>query len=131
MFYSARVRLAMKKYLSEHRHEDRSPFPQFEVPLFVRDNGGGYTARFGRLGIQGVYFETPQIHRLGEFIEVKIALVGLGIEVRTTCKVISMLHTGEYARVAAKFCDIPFETERMIARWLDMLNLAHRKFAAA
>jgi hypothetical protein len=111
--------------------DNRRASPRFEVPLFIKDASGQYTARFGRLGIQGVYFETPDTLQVSDLVDVKIVLVGLGLEVKTTCKVISVLHTSDFSRVAARFHSIPFETERMIARWLDLLNLAHQKSKAA
>ncbi|MBW1809614.1 MAG: PilZ domain-containing protein [Deltaproteobacteria bacterium] len=113
----------MKKSIFEN-NKDRHDFPKFEVPLYVRCSGGDYQPCFGHLGINGFYFETSEAPLIGQIIDIKVVLLGLGMEVKTRGRVITVDKTGTFVKVAARFEEIPFETERMIARWLDMLTHA-------
>ena len=100
--------------------------PMFEVPLFVKNRDADYVERHGRLDITGFYFETDEIPLVGQQVDVKILLLGLGKEVKTRARVVRVVPSSGHIGVSARFEEIPFETERMIARWLDMLTHAHR-----
>ena len=100
--------------------------PMFEVPLFVKNSDGEYVERYGRLDISGFYFETEEIPLVGQQVEVRILLLGLGQEVKTRARVVKVTPSSGHVGVTTRFEEIPFETERMIARWLDMLNHAHQ-----
>jgi hypothetical protein len=126
MFFNSRVRWKVKTVQKIRKEEDHRDSPRFEVPLYVRNSRGAYLERYGRLGISGFYFETDELPIVGQRIDVKFVLLGLGHEVETSAQVIAVSHSSGYHRVAARFENIPFSTERMIARWLDMLVMAHQ-----
>lgn len=104
--------------------EDRRDSPRFEVQLAIRTGGGDYREHYGRLGINGFYFETTEIPMIGQRVHVKVALIGLGVEVATSGTVAQVMPARGHVGVVARFDDIAFETERTIARWLDLMNLA-------
>jgi hypothetical protein len=121
----------MRKVDSEPVDQDHRESPRFEVPLYVRDASGEYVECHGRLGIAGFYFETSEMPLVGQLVDVRITLIGLGTEVKTRGRIINVVPSSDHVGVAARFEDIPFETERMIARWIDMLVHAHQSPAAA
>jgi hypothetical protein len=100
--------------------------PMFEVPLFVKNRNDGYVERHGRLDISGFYFETDEIPMVGQQVDVKIILLGLGKEVKIRARVVRVVPSSGHVGVSTRFEEIPFETERIIARWLDMLTHAHQ-----
>ncbi len=123
MFHSVKARLAMRSAKRPPEDERRNS-PRFEVPLAIRNPLGTYQEHYGRLGISGFYFETTEIPRIGQVIRVKVALVGLGVEIETSGTVTSVLPARGHVGVVARFEEIEFDTERFIARWLDLMNLA-------
>lgn len=128
MFHTIKARLAMKQ--SKRKVEDeRRESPRFAVPLSIRGNQGAYEQHYGKLGIGGFYFETTDIPMIGQQVKVKVALVGLGVEVETTGMVTSIEPARGHVGVVARFEDIEFETERFIARWLDLMNMAYNQAA--
>ena len=124
MFHSPKARQAMIRAMQAKNAEDLRDSPRFELALRVKDYSGEFVERFGRLGINGCYFETDEILRLGQTIVVRVGLLGLGVEVEAQGQVVSVQSAGNHVGVAPRFSAIPFETERLIARWLDMMNLA-------
>lgn len=131
MFYNSRVRMAMKVVKKKRIEDDHRDSPRFEVPLFIRNSQGDYIERYGRLGIGGFYYETDEVPLIGQLVKVKLVLLGLGMEVETQGRVVNVDASASYKRVAARFEDISFQTERMIARWLDLLTHAHQVTARA
>lgn len=123
MFHSVKARLAMRR-AKRPPQDDRRDSPRFEVPLAIRSSVGTYREHYGRLGINGFYFETTEIPRIGQTIRIKVALVGLGVEVETSGTVTSVMPARGHVGVVARFEEIEFDTERFIARWLDLMNLA-------
>ena len=119
----------MKRAIAAQNPEDLRDSPRFDVALRVMNHSGDFVERYGRLGINGCYFESPEIHRLGQSVTIRIGLVGLGVEVETRAKVVSVGPVGGQVGVALRFSEVPFETERLIARWLDMMVEAHRQVA--
>jgi hypothetical protein len=104
---------------------------RFPLPLAIRTSDRGFVEHYGQLGIQGFYFETTDWPLLGQVLRVRLPLVGLGVEVETLAVVHRVLPGRGHVGVVALFGDdIPFETERMIARWLDLMLAAHRQAAA-
>ncbi len=124
MFHSAKARKAMKNAFGRFRTIDFDEVARMEVPLSIRGRHGNYTEHYGKLGIEGFYFETKEIPIIGQTIRVKVALVGLGVEVEASGTVIQVLPARGHVGVVAKFEDIEFDTERFIARWLDLMNQA-------
>jgi hypothetical protein len=116
----------MREVDSKPVAEDRRESPLFEMPLYVRDASGEYVECHGCLGIAGFFFKTSAMPPVGKLVDVKIMLIGLGAEVTTRGRIINVVPSSDQVGVAAKFEDIPFETERIIARWIDMLVHAHQ-----
>ncbi|MBN2493135.1 MAG: PilZ domain-containing protein [Deltaproteobacteria bacterium] len=110
--------------------EDMRESPRFDVAIAVRDQQGDFVERYGKLGINGFYFETTDIPMIGQNVRIRVALLGLGVEIETSGTVISVLPADGHVGVAARFEEIPFETERIIARWLDMMTEAHSRAVA-
>jgi len=130
MFLTSKVRSAMRKK-AKKKSEDMRDSPRFEVPLFVKSSSGEYIEHFGCLGINGFLFETEDVPLVGQIVQVKIVLHGMGMEIETKGRVIEVYQSGGFVKVAARFEEIPFESERMIARWLDLLTFANKQPAAA
>jgi len=104
---------------------------RFPIPLAVRTRQGTFVEHYAQLGIQGFYFETTDWPLVGQVLRVRMPLVGLGVEVETLATVQRLLPARGHVGVVATFGDdIPFETERLIARWLDMMQRAHQVAAA-
>ncbi len=120
----------MKK-MNKKSADDRRDSPRFETPLFVRQAPGNFKERYGRVGINGFYFETDVPPRVGQVLDVKLVLHGLGIEIQTRGRVIGVYHMNDFVQVAARFENISFEAERMLARWLDLLVYAQHTPVAA
>lgn len=116
---------------TESRTEDQRASPRFDVPLFVRDARGDFVEHHGRLGISGFYYESRSAPVAGQILHVRVVLLGLGLEVEARGRVIEVVPGPHHVGVAARFEEIPFDTERMIARWLDLLIKAHQASAAA
>jgi hypothetical protein len=106
---------------------DRRNSQRFEVPLFIREPDGKLVQRYGKISISGFYFETNEIPIVGQTIEVLVVLSGLGMEIATRGKVTKIFLRRNHVGVAVSFDEIPFETERMIARWLDLLTNAYQE----
>ena len=123
MFHTPKARAAMKCSKTSVE-DDRRSLPRFAVPLAIRSAQGAYVDHYGKLGIYGFYFETTEIPVIGQQINVKVALVGLGIEVEIAGTVTRVENAPDHAGVVVEFEDIEFDTERFIARWLDLMNMA-------
>jgi len=120
----------MNQVTNQITEEDHRDSPRFETPVYVKNHQGQYIERYGRLGIGGFYFETDEFPLVGQIVEVKLVLLGLGMEVETQGRVINVQPSAGYLKVAVKFEDISFQTERMIARWLDLLTQANQMAVA-
>ena len=123
MFHSLRARLAMRRWKNSSVG-DRRDSPRYAIPLSILDDQGKYQDHYGKLGINGFYFETTDIPMIGENVRIRVGLLGLGIEVETFGKVVSVNSASGHVGVIARFDDIEFETERSIARWLDLMKSA-------
>ena len=121
----------MKSQIQKKYKEIIREPPRFQCPLSVRSHAGKFVERFGHLGINGVVYQSDEIPMLGQFVDVKIVLLGLGTEVKTRARVVRVEAATNHVQVTARFEDIPFHTERMIARWLDLLVHAHRAASAS
>ncbi|NMB75764.1 MAG: PilZ domain-containing protein [Myxococcales bacterium] len=123
MFHDNVARQATRRILSEMA--DRRDSPRFDVPIAVR-SGDRYRECFGRLSINGFYFETSDRYVIGQLVSVKLVLLGLGKEIEARGTVVHVMPAGSHWGVAARFDDMPFESERQIARWLDLMVRATR-----
>ncbi|GEM_PF-1798945 len=129
MFHTTRARQAMRRAQEKAALEGE---PQrFPIPVAIRGRDGAFVEHYAQLGIQGFYFETTDWPLVGQVLRVRLPLVGLGVEVETLATVQRLLPARGHVGVLAAFSDdIPFETERLIARWLDMMQRAHQVAAA-
>lgn len=119
-------KIAKERFLSE---SDRRDSPRFDLPVAIR-SGNVYRECFGRLSINGLYFETDRRHRLGQRVSARLVLLGLGREIEVQGTVIQIMPAGGQSGVVVRFDGIPFEAERQIARWLDLMARATRVVAA-
>jgi hypothetical protein len=125
MFHDGKARAAVscaKRDFEEHRES-----PAFDVSIHVRSADGRFVEHYGRLSIHGFYFETSEKRIPGQLVEAKFVLIGFGIEVDLQGRIIGVSPMGKQTGVFASFSEIPFDTERFIARWLDMMSAAVQK----
>jgi hypothetical protein len=101
--------------------EDRRLSPRFEVNMMVSDPAGYYESCEGMLGIAGCYCKMSVTPEVGEELELQLALLGSGQEVAARGKVVSTTEEKSFIGVIVRFVELPFQTERIIARWLDRL----------
>jgi hypothetical protein len=104
---------------------DRRESPRFNVPLYICRAGGNPGSQYGDVSLSGVYFETEDVPEPGECIEVRLALIGLRREIDLSARVVEVIRAGSHAGVLALFEAVPFDTERSLARWLDLMVSAH------
>ena len=106
--------------------------PRCEARLFVRNPQGKFEQHLGNLGIGGCFFKTSDFMVLGQEVVLVLVLQELDLKVKVSGKVIRMNPDRRYMGVAVKFDKLSFETERMIARWLDLRTRAmdHDSYAA-
>lgn len=123
MFHTLLARLALKRAKWKEIIEASST-PHFATPLSVHNHLGEYKDHYGKLGLDGFYFETTEVYMIGELVRIKVVLLGLGIEVETSGTVTRILPANGHVGVIACFDSMEFETERVIARWLDMMQKA-------
>ncbi len=105
--------------------------PTIAVPLAIRQRNGKYVEKHGTLGVNGFSYESKELLLIGQVIDAKVVLLGLGVEIQVQAEVVSVHSAADYICISARFEDIAFETERLIARWLDLLVSAHQTPAAA
>lgn len=109
--------VAVKVY--QGRMEDRRSSPRYDTHMFVQEPEG-YVKRFGNLSLGGCFFKTRSFVSLGQEILVRFELDKVDTEFEARGKVIRVNPSEYYLGVAAKFDELPTETERMLARWLDI-----------
>jgi hypothetical protein len=100
---------------------DRRASPRFEVNMLVQDPTGNYEKCDGFLGIAGCYCMMREPPAVGRLIEVQLELLGADREVAARGRVVDTISRESHIGVIVRFENLPFETERMIARWLDQL----------
>ena len=101
--------------------EDRRSSPRFEANMLVQDPTGSYEKCDGFLGIAGCYCMMRVPPAMGRRLELQLELLGADREVAARGRVVEIISEGTHVGVIVRFEDLPFETERMIARWLDEL----------
>ncbi len=98
---------------------DRRESPRYETQFHIMHPDGWSEIQPGNLGIGGCYFITDKSVRMGDEL-----IINLDPETRrdylsVDCRVIRLTSAEGKTGVAAKFEQLPFKTERAIARWLD------------
>jgi hypothetical protein len=94
---------------------ERRTSPRFGALMYV--NG---EKCLGTLGLGGCFFKSSDSIVLGQEVELRLVLDVLGQEFNVRGTVIQLTAVRRFVGVAVRFDDLPFETERMIARWLDI-----------
>lgn len=111
-----------KKLSKDGRPERESP--RCEALLHVRNADGKYVRHMGNLGIGGCFFQTSDFMVLGQEVDLVLALQELDLKVKVKGKIIRTTPARRFIGVAVKFDELSFDTERMIARWLDLRTSA-------
>jgi hypothetical protein len=89
--------------------------------MLVQDPGGSYEKCDGFLGIAGCYCLMRQPPSVGRTLELQLMLLGADREVAARGRVVECISADRMTGVIVRFEELPFETERIIARWLDQL----------
>ena len=101
--------------------EDRRTSPRFEASMLVQDPSGSYEKCDGFLGIAGCCCLMRIPPMVGQQLELQLVLLGADREVAARGRVVDTIAKDSLTGVIVRFEDMPFETERVIARWLDQL----------
>jgi hypothetical protein len=75
------------------------------------------------MGIAGCYCKLHEPLDTGNEVDLKVVLLGGGVSVQARGRVVRSEVTSSHVGVVVRFEDLPFDTERTIARWLDALAL--------
>lgn len=103
------------------RMGDRRDSPRIPLALLVRypEVGGSFEERGGDVGLGGVYFE-ERFEPQGAGVELRFRLPTLEEEVRCLGEILRVSDEGEGVfGVHARFEELPSETERALARFID------------
>ena len=99
--------------------------PRYDIPLLARYMGEGpLVARRGNLGIGGVLIEGEQEFIEGDHMELAFQLPMSERWIHTQAEVLGFVVHGDWRGLRCRFIDMDFEDERLIARWLDTINLS-------
>jgi len=129
MFYNNRYRVFLKAVKKSTK--PLRDFSSVQVPVFIRDKSGRFVKHYGRVGLAGFVFESRNLAPVGQRIDVRIVLLGLGVVVETSGKVVSVTPAGDHVDVAARFVAVSQEIEQTIARWLGLFANTSRVMAVA
>jgi uncharacterized protein (TIGR02266 family) len=99
---------------------DRRDSLRVPLRIMVRDAalGGSFEERPGNLSLGGVYF-TEGHPPFGTKVEVRFLLPGERIEIRAEGEILRVSREGVAFGAHVRFQDLPLESERAIARFLD------------
>lgn len=128
MFLTGKVRVAMQRarQAAGNPAEDR-----FDLPLFVRGPGGGFTRHYGSLSLEGCRYRACRPPRSGEPVEMRLVLIGTGLQARVTGRVVGVEAEAASWIVTVRFEDLTETTRQSIAHWLQLLSRVYRKTLAA
>lgn len=99
--------------------------PRFDISVLARYMGDGpLVTRRGNLGIGGVLVEGEQEFVEGDHMELAFKLPGTNRWIHTNAEVLGFVEHSDWRGLRCRFIDIDFDDERMIARWLDTINLS-------
>ena len=87
--------------------------------IFVKGPKGRFARHLAILGLEGCLFKSGDPIDLGQPVELQVYLDELEqvLEIRGT--VVRLISSRHFTGVAVRFRNLPFESERMIARWMD------------
>ena len=128
MFLTGKVRVAMQRarQAAGHTGEER-----FDLPLFVRGPGGRFEKHFGSLSLEGCRYRTCRAPRVGEAVEIRLVLIGTGLQARVRGRVLRVDAGNSSWIVTVRFDDLTDTTRQTIAHWLQLLARVYRKTLAA
>jgi hypothetical protein len=91
----------------------------FNALMFVRQSEKQYDRQLAVLGLEGCLFKTSDPMELGQQLELNLFLDGLEMVLEVRGTVVRLISSRHFTGVGVRFRDLPFESERMIARWMD------------
>lgn len=124
MFYNNRYRMFLEPVKKSQK--PLKDLSSVQVPVFVRDNSGRYVKYYGRVGLAGFTFESRSMTAVGQLVDVRIVLIGLGVIVETSGKVASVTPAGNHVDVAVRFVAVSQEIEQTITRWIGLFSNTSR-----
>lgn len=91
----------------------------FSALVFVKKSEKYYARQLAILGLEGCLIPSSDLTELGQQLELHLFLDDIEqvLEVRGT--VVRIVSSRHFTGVGVRFRDLPFESERMIARWMD------------
>jgi hypothetical protein len=125
MFYTSKVLNSIRAKMGSHKEGYRQKVG-FEVPIFVKNKKGEFVERYGRVGFAGCCFESDEALSLSDYVDIKVFLHGLDVEVEARGKVVSIYRVGTYSSIGVLFENVSNETERHISNWLDYLLVSQK-----
>lgn len=105
---------------SERRRGERRESPRVAVKMWLEgleteDKGGEY---FGNISLGGAYIETDTPPEEGKYVNIKLMNIDEEGDLLLKGEVLG-IELGKGVRI--KFCDLSFENERRLARYIDRL----------
>ena len=120
MFHTARARQAMKTGIQRDRKHQK-PI-RYSAPVQIRWPEDA--VRRGRIGKDGVYFESDEVPRLGQSVVLSLDLTGLGVSLKIAALVVGIVRSEHQVGVNARFNDLSNEAQQLIRRWIDLMRWA-------
>jgi hypothetical protein len=71
------------------------------------------------LDLEGCLFQTSDPLMLGQELDLEVYLDGLALLLKIRGTVVRLISSRHFTGVGVRFRNLPFESERMIARWMD------------
>jgi hypothetical protein len=85
-----------------------------------------YVKHYGKVGPKGFCFESKVPARVGEVLNVRIVLLGLGVVVEISGKVLRNIQMKDHTVVICSFIAASEEIEKTIGKWIGMWSAAGR-----
>jgi hypothetical protein len=116
MFYTTRQR----KFCNKPSRTTKVPtkFSGTQVPIFVKHTNNRYVKCYGKVSVDGFMFECDVLAKIGQSIDVRIVLVGLGVVVETRGKVLKVSPQGNHVDIVCRFSSISTEIKQTIVKWM-------------
>lgn len=128
MFLTGKVRVAMQR---ARQAASETGGERFDLPLFVRVAGDRFEKHFGSLSLEGCRYRTCRPPRAGEPVEIRLVLIGTGLQARVHGRVSRVDAGASSWIVTVRFEDLNETTRQTIAHWLQLLARVYRKTLAA
>jgi len=128
MFLTGKVRVAMQR---ARQAAGKAGEERFDLPLFVRGPGGRFERHYGTLSLEGCRYRTCHPPRAGEPVEIRLVLIGTGLQARVQGRVSRVDADASGWTVTVRFEDLTDTTRQTIVHWLQLLSRVYRKTLAA